>query len=171
MPSPPEEAFIMVKGSWLHGGHHTVSHRKWMTDRHKTNNLSFSNCVKYYMLNTYYSQILLHLHPFLSWYLYSFLEIRQGCLLFFTSNNDSMTKTVLPTHSWYPYGCFECSASKEKMIFSLKHGCMAPGKNDLISHYCPFSIVSHANFRTNSHSRINNNQMTIFSSSFSGAHP
>ena len=99
---------------------------------------------KYYMLNTYYSQIFLCLHPFLAWYLYSFLEIRQGCL-FFTSNNDLMTKTVLPTHSWYPYGCFECSTSKEKMIFSLKYGCMVPGKNDSILRYCPFSIVSHAN--------------------------
>jgi hypothetical protein len=46
MPSPPEEAFIMVKGGWLHGGCHTVSRRKRMTDRHKMDNLSFSNCVK-----------------------------------------------------------------------------------------------------------------------------
>jgi hypothetical protein len=109
---------------------------------------------KYYMLNTYYSQISLHLHLFSAWYLYSFLEIRQGHL-FFTSNNDSTTKTVLPTHSWYPYGCFECSTSKEKTISSLKHGCVVPGKNDLISHYSGPYHITQVNTNGTVHLKIN----------------
>jgi hypothetical protein len=35
----------MVKDGWLHGGRRTVSRRKRTTDRHKTVNLSFSNCL------------------------------------------------------------------------------------------------------------------------------
>jgi hypothetical protein len=45
IPSPPEGAFFMVKISWLHEGHRTDSHRKWMTERTKNHNLNLSNCV------------------------------------------------------------------------------------------------------------------------------
>jgi hypothetical protein len=74
----------MVKGGWLHGGRRTVSRRKRMTDRHKTDNLSFSNCVeKEFFHNNHggknFSTIIMHIWYSFEVKLVSFMKLMASC--------------------------------------------------------------------------------------------